>query len=335
MTLLTPELSPAVPCHRCGYDVRAQRPDAACPECGASVAESHRLALIPVRPAWRASDPRWRRRVLAGLWTLALLPLMDVLRATGWAAVVPVPAVFHRYGMIRTLDDTLVGSGWVYTPAVFCVGVVLLFARERGRQPARLDWTRRWGVICAYVTFLIAASGTLFITALVCVGIGALFLSMPSRYQPPAAHWFVDAGVAYLRYGPQPMQAAAVVQDAASAAAVLLACVPVFNAVRSAGPKWLAATLVAPLALFSVAQLAQIAGYYAHVPGATLNPLSSDGVYFCPSLLAKDVGGVLVAGLPFGSVSTAAFAELAKWGIVAGTAVGLTIARRLGRATVA
>ena len=64
-----------LPCHRCGYDLRAHPPDGQCPECGASVAESRRLAAIPLRPAWRDSDPRWRRRILAGAWVLVLLPL--------------------------------------------------------------------------------------------------------------------------------------------------------------------------------------------------------------------------------------------------------------------
>src|ERR1700733_5501155 len=91
----TAQMSTEVPCYRCGYDVRAHPEDGKCPECEASVAESRRLAMIPLRPAWRDSDPRWRWRMLAGVWILVLLPLMDVLYVSGWAYRVAVPNVFH------------------------------------------------------------------------------------------------------------------------------------------------------------------------------------------------------------------------------------------------
>src|SRR3954451_20553140 len=81
------------PCHACGYDLRAHPPDGQCPECGASVAESRRLASIPRRPAWRDADPRWRRRIVAGAWLLVLLPLLNVLQTFKWASAVPVPPV--------------------------------------------------------------------------------------------------------------------------------------------------------------------------------------------------------------------------------------------------
>src|SRR5688572_11129554 len=74
------------PCYGCGYDLRATPRDGKCPECGASVAESRRLAAIPRRPAWRDSDPRWRWRVLAGAWVLVLLPVVHALVASDWAS---------------------------------------------------------------------------------------------------------------------------------------------------------------------------------------------------------------------------------------------------------
>src|SRR5258707_3351024 len=79
MTTHRGEMSADLPCHICGYDLRAHPQDGKCPECGASVAESRRLAANPRRPAWRDSDPRWRRRMLAGVWILVLVPLMDLL----------------------------------------------------------------------------------------------------------------------------------------------------------------------------------------------------------------------------------------------------------------
>src|SRR3954447_11272062 len=90
-------------CHICGYDLRAHPRDGKCPECGGSVAESRRVAAIPRRPAWRDSDPRWRRRMLAGTWVLVLVPLMAALRRFEWDSSVPVPSIFG-YGAVRTLD---------------------------------------------------------------------------------------------------------------------------------------------------------------------------------------------------------------------------------------
>src|SRR5581483_9532685 len=90
--------SSKIACHVCGYDLRAHPADGACPECGASIAESHRQAMIPQRPAWRDSDPRWRRRVLAGLWVLLLLPVPPLLKLSDWISNLPAPNVFHLYG---------------------------------------------------------------------------------------------------------------------------------------------------------------------------------------------------------------------------------------------
>src|SRR2546421_11765089 len=105
MTAHTAEISAELlPCQICGYDLRAHPQDGKCPECGASVAESRRLAAIPRRPAWRDSDPRWRRRMLAGAWILVLLPLMDALQTFGWASSVPLPAVFDIPGAGPTPD---------------------------------------------------------------------------------------------------------------------------------------------------------------------------------------------------------------------------------------
>src|SRR5438552_17552649 len=89
MTAHTGEMSVDVPCHCCGYDLRAHPQDGKCPECGASVAEARRVAAIPRRPAWRDSDPRWRRRMLAGAWILVLLPLMDALQRFAWTSSLP------------------------------------------------------------------------------------------------------------------------------------------------------------------------------------------------------------------------------------------------------
>ncbi len=135
MTDHTPGIFAELACHRCGYDLRAHPKEGKCSECGASVAESTRLAAIPRHAAWRDRDPRWRRRILAGAWILLLMPLMDALETFGRDWSVHVPNVFGFRGSLR-LDETLLSSFGVYAPLVFCIGVVLLFSKERGRRPA-------------------------------------------------------------------------------------------------------------------------------------------------------------------------------------------------------
>lgn len=315
-----------LPCHVCGYDLRAHPRDGVCPECGASVAESRRLAAIPRRPAWRDSDPRWRRRMLAGAWVLVLVPLMAALREFGWAERVPVPNVFGFPGTVRTLAETFLSYFDVYQALVFCIGVVLLFSKERGRRRARLDWTRRWGVVCSYVTLLLSAAPMVFISALVLTGISALFLSMPVKNQPEVTQAFVAVSTTLLRYGPHPKDVAHVLVVASSSIAILLACVPLFDALRSSGPKRAAAILVAPLALFSLLHLAQAGRYLVGFSNVTSRDVTRYAVYFSPELLVSPL-----ADLPAGRVSGAALEDLtlevAKWCTVLAIAAWLTIAR--------
>src|SRR5437660_8160164 len=114
MMAYTADMSADLPCHVCGYDLRAHPQDGKCPECGASIAESRRLAAIPRRPAWRDSDPRWRRRMLAGVWILVLLPLMEASQTLGWASSVRVPALLDIHHTGRTLDETFLYNLRVY-----------------------------------------------------------------------------------------------------------------------------------------------------------------------------------------------------------------------------
>ena len=326
MSAHTGQTSIDLPCHRCGYDLRAHPHDGQCPECGASVAESRRLAAVPLRPAWRDSDPRWRRRILAGAWVLVLLPLVDVLKAFDLASGIPVPAVFEHGGTVRTLDDTLLSFPGVYQPLAFCIGVVLLFSKERGRRRGRLDWTRRWGVICCYAVLLLSAAGILALVALVCVGIAAAFHSMPLDYQPGIARPLAEWGTAYIRYGPQPSNASGVVLVASSSIAILLACVPLFDALRGSGPRRYAAALLAPLALFALMHLAQAGRYlvaFGFAPTADLFPY---GAYFWPEVLVTRLAG-LPPGPGVPGTALGAVVEAVKWCSVFSIAVWLTVAR--------
>src|SRR5436190_2187690 len=96
------EIPAELSCHVCGYDLRAHPIDGTCSECGTAIATSLKEAASPRRPVWRDSDPRWRRRIIAGMWVLVFLPLMDVLRTFGWASRIPVPELFdYRMPCVR------------------------------------------------------------------------------------------------------------------------------------------------------------------------------------------------------------------------------------------
>ena len=324
MTAHLAEMSADLQCHRCGYNLRAHLPDGKCPECGESVAASQEAALIPRRPTWRESDPRWRRRMLAGVWILAFMPLIDVLQAFGLTSRIPVPSLFHH--TILTLEQTFLCQMRVDQPVLFCIGVVLLFSKERGRRPGRLEWTRRWGIICSYVSSLLSAAPIVFIYSLVAVGIAALFVSMPLKYQPGITRLFVEVSTACLHYGPEPRPISGIVLVAFSSVAILLACVPLFDALRSTGRKRLAAILVAPLALFSLVHLAQAGLYCVGSSRVTLEGVSEYGVYFRPALLVDGIDD-LQAGLLSGWKLIAFVVETVKWCDVFAIAVWLTIAR--------
>jgi len=322
------ETTPAeLPCDQCEYDLRAHPPDGTCPECGASVAESRRVATIPRRPAWRDSDPRWRRRILAGVLLLLLVPLMDVLEVFGWSKRIPMPELIDLYGAVRTLNDTSLAWQGLYASLVLCMGLALVFSRERGRRPSRLDWTRRWGLICTYVVLLLNTSQFLFIASLVAVGISALFLSIPPDYQPSVTHGFAMVSSAWLRYGPQPKEVAGAVQAGFASVAVLLACVPLYDALRSCGPKRAAAFLLAPLAFFSVVHLAQAGMHAVGLSSQTDADIYFLGLYFRPGMLLGHLAGKSTGWPVTGSMTLMAIIEVAKWCVLLAAAGWLIIGR--------
>ena len=327
MTANPDAMSAEVPCHRCGYDVRAHPEGAICPECGASVAESRRAAAVPLRPHWRDSDPRWRRRILAGAWLLVLVPLVDVLLASGQAARIPVPNILPCQGAVVTLDETYLANLALYPPLVFCTGVVLLFSKERRRR-AKLDWTRRWGVICSYVVMFLTAVYHSFITALVLTGIAALCLSMPLKYQPPLEKPFVILSTAYLRhFFPKPITTPILV--AFSSITMILACVPLFDALRSTArdrrrATTAAAVLLAPLAGFALVHLAQSARYCVSSGPAPTTDFANYIAYFWPELPAKCLAGAPPNNKVSGPIPLLFLVEAMKWCIILAIALWLT-----------
>ena len=144
----------ALPCASCGYDLRAQPPDGVCPECGGSVAEAIRLAALPLRPAWADSDPRWRRRMLVGLWWLLLMPLPYVLQTAAGPPVPWAPSDFADF-----VDNWFMNSmlWFVYPVLPPIVGLALVFAGERQvRRPCLTANARRVGLAATYVSFVVA-----------------------------------------------------------------------------------------------------------------------------------------------------------------------------------
>jgi hypothetical protein len=312
-------LPPELPCYRCGYDLRAHPHDGICPECGGSVAESRQWAAIPRRPAWKNSDPRWRRRILAGLWVLVLLPLVDLLRTADWPSRVVMPT-FRKYGSF-TLDETLLFTWNVYPSIVFCMGVVLLFSKERGRRASRLDWTRRWGILCTYVVALLSTTFMLFVPALVMVGISALFLSMPFKNQPGVTRLFVELSTRYLRYAPYPKTITHCVLVTFSSITILLACVPLWEALCSTGLKTSARIILAPLAAFSLLNIAQTASVIlGYQPPSPRDPFNLLGPYFRPAIFVQ-----------YSWTTFEFWGECVKWGLIFALALWLTLAQLAAR----
>jgi hypothetical protein len=157
-------------------------------------------------------------------------------------------------------------------------------------------------------------------------GLAALFQSMPPKYQPGVTQPFVALSTAYLRYGPNSTDAAGVVLVAFSSIAVLLACVPLYYALRSSGPKRLAAILLAPLALFALMYLAGAGRYFAAFGIAPVADFLPYGVYFRPELFVARVAGV-TAGPGVSASAAAVFVEAVKWCVVLAVAVWLSVAQ--------
>ena len=314
----------ALPCATCGYDLRAQPPDGVCPECGRGVADARRLAAIPVRPAWADSDPRWRRRMVAGAWVLVLVPLVEVLRWSGWSDVPLLPDFYEPQFMLQTLDNTFVS--WLFYYLAFCIGVALFFSKERHRQRQALDWTRRWGIFGSYIVLLLGVPAFAPSTFLVAIGIAALFFTLPPANQPWFAESLVKLAYWYFHYGPQLSDAGWLVLAAVSAAVILLACVPIHTALRCSGTKGWAFVFLAPLALTAVWQIAVATLYFAKtsLAGSATPPPE---FYFEPRTLIGYFPSPNSLFYP-GTVPAAAFVrEAAKWLACLAIAVWLTVAQ--------
>lgn len=191
--------------------------------------------------------------MVAGLWLLVSLPWVSALLQSHWADQIYVPTFFHVQAR-QSLSNTFLPMLHPYLP--FCIGIVLLFSKERNRRAARLDVMRRWGVIGSYLILVLGIPPVAFITSLVISGIGALLQSLPRVQQPATTGLFVNVGTGYLFYGVHPSRLSDFALVVASNAIVLLACLPLYNAMRSSGSKAWAIALLTPLALVAAMQAA-------------------------------------------------------------------------------
>ena len=101
---------------------------------------------------------------------------------------------------------------------------------------------------------------------LVLIGIATLFVSLPFDHQPWFTMILADAGHGLIHYGPHAEEAAWIATGAISAILVLLACVPLYAALCSSGPRLLAILLLAPLALSALGWIASSVIAWAHPP---------------------------------------------------------------------
>jgi hypothetical protein len=243
---------------------------------------------------------------------------------------VPVPN-FWGYGSYALNDTLLCASDmyvYVYPPILFCIGTVLLFSKERGRRASRLDWTRRWGIICTYVVALLNTVRQFFWMALVLVGISALFMAMPLKYQPGVTRLFVELSTGWLRHGPTIKDRSYCALIIFSSATVLLACVPLWEALCSSGMKRAAKFVLAPLALFALISVAQaslvILGYSLL---SRVDPYSWFEPYFRPALLLWNTDDYTRARLIPQPGLSVFVVEAVKWSIIFAIAVWLSVAQ--------
>lgn len=305
-------------CATCGYDLREHSADAVCPECATPVAESMRVAAIPLRPAWGDSDPRWRTAMLLGLWGITLIPLPYLV-----VAIAQPTGRFGPYGFYDFLDEywsgRLVELMWGHLTVP--IGLALLFYRERRVRPDWIVPTRRWGARAAAVTYVTALLDLSFVLLLVGMGIKALLA-------PPLQPWVQDFAV-----GPWQWitEKCFYISQFAACLTVALASLVVGEAVIRAGAKWLGrgvqgfgvalaafVALLIALSLLSVTRASEVLGWTP---------------FFQPTVVADDLFSLSQGNNPLYNPLSSAFwfwvsvLEFAKWSLFLVPAVWLTVAQ--------
>jgi hypothetical protein len=269
--------------------------------------------------------------MLAGVWLLVMVPLADVVNVFGWADKVLMPSLYGSLLAGQTLRDTILFDIQVYQSLVLCMGLALLFSVESGRRRGRLDWTRRWGVLGCFAVLLLTAVDVLFLTALVTAGIAAVLMSIAVDYQPGVTQLFVNLGYGYLKYGPPGGITAWLTLGVFSSLTVMLACAPLYDALRATVRKeklWAAMTPPMLLMLLALVCLADTAKNLLGLAPA-IRPVPPAAYYFDPQSLIRSLASVWRGKSFLALLTIANLTELAKWGSVLSIAVWLTVAQFL------
>ena len=311
-------------CDRCGYDLRATPADGVCPECGMAVEDSIELAKLPVRPRWRDSDPRWRRRMVAGAWLLALIPAMDVLEQIGWSERIMLPALFE--GGLRPLSETFFSTFWTLPYLLYCTGFALLLTPESERRRGRFDWTRRWGMIGLSLVVMLGFLELMIVPALVGLGVTALFFTLPLSHQPEMAELLGTVSIELLCL---PLQGGTDQSFAAllaiSGLVVIFACVRLFDALRSIGPWWLAAALLSLLVIPMTLQVVAAALFFVEHPRAEDLPIAP--FFVEPWNLVFEIVTLYYDAMSPSAVTLHGMVEMVKWFGIVTFATCLTVAQ--------
>ena len=329
-----PPPSSDLTCHECGYDLRAHSDDDVCPECGTSVSQSRAVAAVPRRPAWRDSDPRWRRRMLLGVWLIVLMPTVAVLNTLRLAEQIPIPSLI---GTVRSLDDTYFADGGVFAVVMFASGVAMLLSPERGRRQSGLDRAFPWGILGCYLVMLLTFVTLLVVPVLTLAGVSALFMSIPPAFQPEMTGLLATLSSGYLRFAPMPDVWSELLLATISTFVILLASVPIHAALRSTGLRVWAHLILVPVIGLGLIHLVRVAVVAIDGPRATNAFLGINHWYFHPWQLSSGVGAIVRGGYSFASFhqpSTIAYfyPEVVKWGVFLLIAIWLSIAQLRARA---
>jgi hypothetical protein len=223
-----------------------------------NLSQAH-LPQLPRRPAWAQSDPRWRWRILLGLWVVLCVPLVDLLKHTGAMAYIPAINLFgHRSGL-DSMDDMLLGNMLeAESFIVFAIGLALLFSHEAGRQLYFFEWTRRMGIFGSCIHLVGALGCAALLPFLAGAGVVKTLLSMPLDLQPGMFEGLIFILTTfpwYLAYDSKWV----LIHAATSYALVCLAAIWLFHAIRSAYGTLTASLLSAGMVGVVVTTLAMLA----------------------------------------------------------------------------
>jgi hypothetical protein len=153
------------------------------------------------------------------------------------------------------------------------------------------------------------------------LGIAALFITMRLDDQPSQTTMFIKISTGYIYYGAHQSRLQEASLVVFSGILVLLACVPLYDALRASISKVLAAILLAPLAFASLLQMFYATAYLSSAANVSSPKAGHYVFYFDLDTLLR--GFVF----PGGSFSFDFLIESAKWCAIVLIVLWLSIAQ--------